>query len=321
MSRLGRGGEPGLRQLVEHMKAQPAPEPADAALLAQWKIWIGLGREALFWLESLPESQRRTPALLGAMAEGAARLEDWEKLEALIQQGAWGRIPHDVIQLAFSARVLRLRTNSSVAGEVWTHAVNRSSSSLGGLRALQKLAQLWQWPEFQAQTLSAMTRNFPAERYAWQILAAQALAAGNSDQFWRVYSGWAQAAPGDVQVQAEQLLVGLLIRPSDATLSLRAAALFRQNPDNLICRVAQAVALGRAERAVDGVALLRDRQIAYADEPRFALVNGLLLSSAGRPDESEQMLVIASSARLLPAEQTLIGQARTRNRALAPVSR
>lgn len=314
MGRLGRGGEPGLRQLIEHMKAQPAPDPSDAALLAQWTTRIGLGREAQYWLESLPESQRRTPAVLGAMAEGAARLEDWEKLETLIQQGAWGRIPHDVIQLAFSARVLRQRTNSSVADEVWTNAVNLSSSSLAGLRALQRLAQLWQWPEFQTQTLTAMTREFPAERYAWQILAAQALAAGNSDQFWRVYSGWAQAGPGDVQVQAEHLMIGLLIRPLDPAFLTRAAELFRQNPENFICRIAQALALWRVDRAADGLALLRDRQIAYADEPRFALVNGLLLSSVGRSDESEQMLGLAAGTRLLPIEQKLLEQARARNR-------
>lgn len=316
MSRLGRGGEPGLRQLVEHMKAQPAPDPTDAALLAQWMLRVGLGSEAQLWIESLDEGRRHTPAVLGAMADCAAKLEEWDKLELAILQGGWGRVPHDVARLAFAARILRMRSNSAIAGEVWAHAVTLSSSSLAGLRALHRLAQLWQWQDFQGLTLTAMTRQFPGERSAWQTLAAQAMAAGNSDQFWRVYSGWAQAAPGDVQVQAEHLMIGLLIRPLDPTFATRAAELFRQNPDNLICRIAQALALWRADRAFDGLGLLRGREIPYADEPRFALVNGLLLSAVGRSDESEQMLVLAASARLLPAEQKLLEQARTRNRAI-----
>ena len=321
MSRLGRGGEPGLRQLIEHMKAQPAPDPTDAATLDQWLLRVGLGREGQLWMESLPESRRRTPVVLGALADCAAQLADWDKLEEAIQQGAWGRVPHDVIQLAFSVRVLRMRVNAASASEVWANAVTLSASSLTGLRAMQRLAQLWQWPELQAQALWAMTRQFPSEKSAWQILAAQALAAANSDQLWRVYSGWAQAAPGDPQVQAEFLMIALLLRPFDSGLPARAAELFRQNPDNLICRIAQALALWRINRAAEGLALLKDFPIAYADEPRFALVNGLLLSAVGRGDESEQMLALAATAKLLPAELMLHNQARARNRTQPPVSK
>ena len=158
-----------------------------------------------------------------------------------------------------------------------------------------------------------ISRQFPAENPCGN-LAAQALANGNADQLWRVYTSWSQAAPADPQVQAEYLMIGLLIRPFEPGFATRAADLIRQYPANAVCRMAQALALWRANRSVEAAALLDRQNIPFADEPRFALIRGLILSSVGRSAESEKMFAIAAAAKLLPAEQSLLKQAADRNR-------
>lgn len=300
----------GLPVLIWHMAAQPALTANDAAMLAQWMLQIGQGREALFWLEALDEPLRTAAVVRQSMATCAVRLEAWPRLEQLIAGGAWGPMPADAVKLAFAAHALRVAGNESKAGSQWSGAVRLSEQSPPGLRVLQRLAQIWQWPEKQAQVLWIIARQFPADESAWRALAQLARSVGNSAEYWRVHQAWAQAVPANAAVQAEGVLVGLLVRPGEPGLGARAEALFRQHPEIPVCRVARALALWRAGQAGEALAVLDAADLKYDREPRFALVRGVVLRALGRQTESAALFALGSPAPLLPEERALQSPAR-----------
>lgn len=302
--------EPGLPDLVEHMKSQKAPLPDDAAALAQWMLKIGQKGEALVWLETLDEKLRQSPAVKNAMATCAVSLESWPRLEQLLRQGAWGPVPPDAVRFAFQSHERSQVNNDSRAESLWNKAVQLSEQSLPGLRMLHRLAQLWRWPRRSAQVLWALVRQYPADLIAWQKLSEQALANHDTAEVWRIYGAWAQAAPADIRVRIERVVIGLLVRPHEPGLAGQAEELFRLHPDNAGCRLAQALALWRGTRTGEALAVLDAGGLNYAAEPRLALARGLMLASAGRREESEKMLAAVPTELLLPEEIALMAGVR-----------
>ncbi len=304
----------GLSVLLEHMKAQPSLSANDVQMLTQWMLQIGQGREALLWLDTLDEPLRATNAVRQGMVACAVALESWPRLEQLLSHGAWGPVPAEAMKLAFAARALRAGQNASKAGSQWNSAIRLCEQSQPGLRVLQRLALIWHWPDKQAQVLWVLVRQFPVDESAWRTLAQLAQAEGSAAELWRIYQAWVQAAPPSPAVQAERALIGLLIRTGETGLDAKADELFRQHPEVPGCRVARALALWRAGRAAEGLALLNAGEMNYAREPRFALVRGLILATLGRKAESEDMFALVQNAKLLPEESALVAQARQSGR-------
>jgi len=303
---------PGLPALIGHMEAQPTLTAGDAVMLAQWMLRTGQASDALYWLDTLAEPLRTSGEVRQWMATCAAALGSWPRLEQLVAGGAWGPVPTESVKQAFIAHALRAAKNESKAASQWSSAIRLAEQSLAGLRALQRLAQIWRWPDKQVQVLWVLVRQFPADELAWRALAQHAQAGENSAELWRIHQAWAQAVPSNAGVRAEQVLVGLLIRPDETGLGSRAAELFTQYPGIPACRVAQALSLWRARRAAEALELLEaeGHRLNFGRNPRFALVNGLVLAALGRTAESEKMFALVQNAKPLPEERALMAQAR-----------
>ena len=303
--------DPGLETLIEYLENQPASTPEDVAMLAQWLLKIGRTRDALVWLETLPPKTRESPAALASMAACAVGLEAWDRLQQLLQQGAWGPVPAEAVKYAFQARLLREQKNDSRAESIWNGAVKASEQSLPGMRMLHRLVQIWHWPGKEAQVLWALVRRFPNDSLAWQKLAEQVLSTRETPQVWRVYNAWIQATPANLQAQLERVVIGLLARPQEPGLANQAAELFRLHPNNPGCRLAQALALWRGGLTGEALIVLDAVQLNPASEPRVALTRGLVLAALGRHMESERMFALLKIEALLPEETALIAAART----------
>jgi tetratricopeptide (TPR) repeat protein len=188
--------------------------------------------------------------------------------------------------------------------------VQAAADSLSGLRMLHRLTQHWQWPAKEAQVLWSLVRRFPNDNQAWQKLIGLVLASRDTAQVWRTYTAWLQAAPANVPVRIERLVIGLLTRQPDPNLSVHAAEMYRIHPEYPGCRLAQGLALWRAGQFGEALAVLDGGTIKPADEPRLALARGLVLAALGRPAESEQMFALVKPEWLLPEEVALIAAAR-----------
>jgi hypothetical protein len=63
---------------------------------------------------------------------------------------------------------------------------------------------------------------------------------------------------------------------------------------------------------VEAHALLRVTEVDYREEPRAALIQGLVLAALGRREDSERFFALVPAEILLPEEAALIATARER---------
>jgi hypothetical protein len=121
-------------------------------------------------------------------------------------------------------------------------------------------------------------------------------------------------------VQIETAIMGHLLQKRGAPPAGVTAEWVRQQPANPGAVVAHALALWREQHLSGALPLLAALPAEAFAEPRYALAYGLMLSEAGRGQESELLLNRASADRMLPDEMLLIEQARARNQPRLPAS-
>lgn len=312
-----------IERLLEFAMSQPVVAPEDAVSLMNWMMVNGRSDAALAWIDGLPEKSRESMMVMTAVADAAIRVQDWPRLRKLIQAGVWGDVSPGTLARALAAHEHRRLNQPAGDRGVWTGAIEESRSSLSGLQVLLRLSEAWNWPEERRQVLLAITQAFPRESWAWRQLISYALSRHDAEQLWQVYLRWNRARAGDTGVQIETAIMGQLLQLRGAPGPRDTAKYLRQQPHNAGAAVAHALALWRARRTDEALPLLEALPRDAFAEPRFALAYGLLLSEAGRAQESEPMLERASAERLLPDERLLIDQARARNqpRLAAPRSR
>ena len=298
-----------VERVLEFAMHQPAPNAEDAAALLNLMTLNGRAAAAFEWIDSLSEKTRDAAPIKAAVTEAALHAGDLARLRQLLLVGAWGAVPPEAVNRAISAR----NPNGTVDRAAWTAAMGACYSSLPGFRMLLRLAEAWNWPDERLQVLTAVTRGFPRENWAWRQLVSYALARGDAEQLGQVYQRWTRAEPGDASVQIEAAIMALLLEQRGAPAPRDTAEFLRQLPNSPGAAVAHALALWRNKRAAEALPLLKALPHAAFDEPRFALAYGLLLAEVGQAAESNQMLNRATADRLLPDERLLAEQARARN--------
>lgn len=313
-------GDP-VERLVSFAMRQPAPEAEDAGALLSWLILNGRAAAGFEWLDSLPEKTRQSRLVTAAASEAALQTADWPHLRRLLLAGAWGALPPLAVNGAFDARDNRGQLTPAAQASRWASVLESCQASLPALKMMLRLSEAWNWPEEQQQVLTAITRTFAGETWAWRRLISHALAQGEAELVWQIYQRWSRAAPGDVMVQTEAAIMGHLLQGRGAPSATVTAEFVRQQPTNPGVVVAHALALWRGQRLAEALPLMGALPADAFAEPRYALAYGLMLSEAGRARESEQLLNRAAADRMLPDEMLLIEQARARNRPRLPAMR
>lgn len=307
-----------IERLVRYAMEQPEPEAEDVISLANWMSLNGQTEIALEWIDTLPPRLREHALLRTAEAEFAIRVRDWERLRRLLLVGIWGPVPSEAVEQAFRARGDTAGRSASGIRPGWTAALEAAKSSPAGLRALLRLAELWEWPAEHRQVLLTICRTMPRENWAWRQLISLALARGDSEQLWQVYNEWRQAVPGEPGVQTESAIMGHLLGWRRTAGVAETAEYVRQQPNNPGASVAHALALWRAGRVTEAAAMVDALPRDALDEPRYALACGLVLAEAGQAAGSEELLGRLANHPWLPEERTLLNAARARNRAARP---
>lgn len=291
---------------------QPDPTPEDVAALLGLMAMNGRAGAAFGWLDVLPAEVKDSPTVRTIAADAALRVGDLPRLRRLLLAGAWGEVAPDIIHRVLDLRVER--AGSPPSGTAWADVVESSRASLAGLRALLKMAEAWDWPAEQVQVLNAVTRAFPGEAWAWRQRISYAFAHGDAREVAQLYQRWSRAQPGEPAVKIEAAIMSLLLQQSGAPTVGETTELLRQHPHHPGASVAQALALWRARRNAEALALLDGLPPAVFAETRFALVYGLVLAEADRARDSEIHLRRALATPLLPDEIHLVERAQARNR-------
>lgn len=210
---------PGWGRLLDQLKSMAATNDEDAARLAKWLAGIGLGLEALNWVESLEEELRDAPRLAGTLLDLAAETNDLDKLGELLKSGRLGRIPFNTIALAIASRVQALEVGEARARPTWEDAVNSAATSLSGLRVLARLGGIWRDSTEVNLALEKIVELYPREVWACEALRINYATTGELDMMWRLYQIWAPRVPDNLKVQTTWIML--------------AAVLNRVGPDHL----------------------------------------------------------------------------------------
>src|SRR5690606_14323306 len=113
-----------------------ATTPGEVVLLAAWLGSIGQATEALAWVGRLPAALQKDSAVADTAVTLSAQSGNLPQLTNWLEAGGWGAVPPRVIDLA-----VRMRLESS--REAWLQALLQAKDSAPGLRALARLALIW----------------------------------------------------------------------------------------------------------------------------------------------------------------------------------
>jgi hypothetical protein len=304
------GNTPVISGLAEHMKAQPAPTPADAADLMRWLAVQRSPSESLAWARLLPLETAAARPVEMARAAVAIQARDWAALQSALRGGAWGPVRPDLLDAAFAAQDLR-RGGEPPALVAWEQNLDRATGSIAALRFLDNLAISLNWPAARDRVLWRMGREFPRETGAWQVLALGAEAKGNSGELARIYQAWFAAEPGNRAVEASVLIL--------AVLRGEVTAEARQRLEQLAARPDAAIEEVTAWAWLETLAGRRAQALRRLDagpqrirvSPRACLFYGAMLAEAGRRPEARLYLSKAEGQpKLLPEEKAILVRAR-----------
>lgn len=312
-----RGDPPGWQQLIDALKSASAASPADCALTARWLADVRLERDALLWIEAMPEAMRRRPELLDVAAELSARIGDTIRLGFLLRAGAWDGMPDDTITLAFAARIQRERGQPERAAGTWADAIAASTPSASGLRNLSRLAGIWGDPTGSEQALFALIGRWPRTWWAYDALRTSIAARGDAPALWRLYDAWSRARPESRELALEWIRLSSLVDRAGPEALVKARQLQAASPDEPATRIALAAALWRARQLEHALALLETFSPEERRGTEADFWQTLVLADLGRRPEAAATLARAWR-RDLPAAQADLLRAAAGKAGVAP---
>lgn len=307
----------GLFELAEHMKAEVAPVPDDAADLIDWMTGRDWAREAFLWAGGLPLATQKSPPVRRALADCTLRMRDWVRLQEQLHAGAWGKMADGLVELAFAARVQKDGAGRARALDTWGDALTLAAKNKGkaGFEVLEKLAASWQWTEAVQSTLWRAHELMPREVSYLRKLAALAESTGDSAQLDKVYAEWTGAYSGDRFAWASRLYLAVLRDNLDAAERSKAAELITQT--ELLPEEALIWAWVEARKGDDAAVAALDRIGTLLTQarlsPRAALLHAALLEKVGRLSDARESWRIASTLTAkLPEERAWLNKLRPR---------
>ena len=288
------------------------PVPADTVHFVRWLMVQNKSAEADKWLSARPAALLRDPEVFAVRAEVVAGLQDWDRLAGLLEAGAWGALPKDLVRLAMSARVVGTRNNAGLRRQVWDEALRSAGSSLPALRVLQRLAGLWQWEDEGERTLWVIARAYPDQAWAHQTLFNVFRARKNTEAMRNVLATLRDADGSVQRYQGDWAILTLLLDPN-STWNLpkdTLERLYRQQPENAFFATGYAFALAQVQKGAEARAVVEKMPPDVREYPPRAPYLAYVYAVNRRPVELEKYAAIAVTADLLPEESRLLALSR-----------
>lgn len=286
--------------LAELQRSAVAGGEADIARVAQWLGTIRRAAEALTWLDRLPEEARASTAVREITVELAARTGDLPRVETLLTSGAWGSVQAESIRAAVATRAAQLAQHAGAALTRWQEAVRYADQSPATLRALTRLARLWQDDGAAEIAAKTMLRLRPQSPWANRELRDIYFTRGDTAKLLAHYSAWLAVEPNrPALIFGWVRAAAALDRVDDTMERLTATLAAAPNHPALIDLARVMVLWWRAPQ--EAAPLLRAVAPRSQGLPEMALVSALVL------DDSTAIGTLGTiSQDLLPEERILL---------------
>ncbi|MBS0633407.1 MAG: hypothetical protein JSS11_15975 [Verrucomicrobia bacterium] len=304
------------KQPFEGVYAQLAPlagrNAQDAADFVQWLMVQNRFTEAAAWLAGLPETIRATPAVLSVRAEVAAQQKEWDRLQSLLEAGAWGPISKDTLKLAYAAKTVDSPNKPSLRHDTWDMALASAGSSLGSYRVLQRLAAVWQWDDESERTLWTIARAYPDQTWAHQALFNLYRRKKNTAAMREVMETLRQSDGSVLRYQHDWALLTLILDPNSNWNQAKETmkGLYENSPTDATYATGYAFALAQAGRGSDAMAIVdkltADERNYAPRQPYLAFIYGV----AKRSEDLDHTVKAGQGVTYLPEESYLFVRAK-----------
>lgn len=303
--------EKKIDELLPALQERAAGRASDVATLVRWLASQKRVDAALAWLATLPAEVTVKPEVADVGAELALGQQNWRLLGSLLEQGAWGKVPPETVQLAMSARVMADRERTDLRKRVWEEAIASAAGNPLSLRLLARLSGAWKWEAEMELTLWAVARAYPDQNWAHLALFYGYRAKKNAAGMREVALKLRQQDPSLVRYQHDWALLSLLIDPSkqwnndkEVLKSLYESA--KTNPHFITGYGLALAQVGKAAEALKVIEPLSDLDKALPTRaPYLAYIYGV----NKMPAETNFYVEAASKADLLDEERSLLRHA------------
>ena len=298
--------------LVNRIDAEAGKSPDSAAQYVRWLVVQNRSKDATAWLDRLPPSLASRPEVHVFRSQIAVAGSDWNALRAELTAGAWGPLSPDAIEFAYSARLLLRRGQPDLARQTWAAALLDARNSDTAMQGLQRLAEVWRWPDAARDSLFALVRGFPHDTENYPQLVAILRSRREAAAMRDVFALWREAAPDVPTVNYNWAFLALLTSPaavpSDATREMQ--TLITKNPANPDYVTGAAFALWQLGKIKEACILLDGLSEDDRRLPARAPYVAIIYASDARVADAKAAIARAPKAEaLLPEENALIAKA------------
>jgi hypothetical protein len=303
LARVEPGEPPGWAGLLEALRGAAAERPNDAAAFAVWWSALGAARRAEAWLGGLPAGIAADDAVRSVRAGLLVRTRELARLDAMLQDGAWGPVRREVLSLAMAARLQAESGARARADGTWGDAVGAAGDKAADLRVLARLAGAWGEAGWSVQAMWPLAEGHARERWVLDALRVLLATRRDTEGLWRLYSIWAVRAPEDTAVVATWVMLGALLDRVNVT---QEAAAERLRGEEGLGAALAVVAVdwrrGRNEAAAAGLARLGEE----ADgRPKVDFWRAVVAMQAGDAATAESSIEKVDTRGWLDAEARL----------------
>lgn len=289
--------------------------PAEAGDIVQFTRWLlvqNKAPQAEQWLGSLPPKEQALPEVVSVRAEVVGELKDWDRLASMLEAGAWGPLPKDLVRLAMSTRLVSTRTNPALQKQIWDEALHSAGPSLPALRVLLRLAAMWQWEDEGERTLWTIARSYPDQTWAHQALFNIFRQRKNTEAMRTLMGTLRDTDASVTRYQSDWAILSLLLdqnstwnQPKETLKSL-----YEREPQNAFFATGYALALAQIQKGPEALAIVEkmsDLDRSYAQRaPYLCYVYGVNRRKA----EFDKYAEIVPKLDLLPEEKRLFALGR-----------
>lgn len=305
---LNLAGSPQLESLLGSLQQEASRTAGECYELSNWMVRNGAAGRVVTWIEALPLAVRTNQQLSVILADALAATTNWPRLLEFTDERKWGDV--DFLRSLQRTRAFRGLGNLASARAEWAKALQGAEGRLERLSALYRNTAAWHWSDEPGEVLWEITKRFPTQRWARQILQARLVSQGQTRSLLALLSSASRAEPADLDLKNDLTHVALLLDAKEHRPYETARELHRAEATNPYYASTFALALHLEGKSEEARGVLGGVPKAVLEEPGIAACYGMILSALGDSRQAGKYLELGREAVLLPEEKNLVEAAR-----------
>jgi cytochrome c-type biogenesis protein CcmH/NrfG len=296
--------DPAFPSHLSSLQHEAAKDAAKTYELVNWQMAKIGPADSLAWMTTLPADVQTNQPVALLCADCRNTLKDWTGLQSSLEHQNWGEL--EFMRHALVSRALKEQDLDSSAKTEWEAALQDASGQKEKLAAFLRLVSYWNLPSEQEQLLWIFVNQFPAERWAPELLARLLYIRGRTQGLLSLFSQLSQANPSDLAIKNNLAITALLLDASQFKPQELAREVYEKAPTNASYASTYAFALLKQKEPNEALKIIQQLKANELEKPSIAAYYAILLQATGHKNEVKKYADLAAKGPLLPEERKLL---------------